>query len=222
MGMTVAVTAQPQVGTFSIIPRIGVTIAKITGDDVYNLGMNSGLAEASKPKYKPGMMAGIDFEYQITSKIAASIGAYYSRQGEKYDDITEVHDFTTKQWSEVRDWKQHHDYINVPLMVSGYIAKDLAVKIGVQTGFNTSAKMEYTQASFYRNESGEASTESVKKEKGDVKVKKVDVSIPVGLSYEYMNVILDARYNIGVTKVYDFCDGKNSVFTFSVGYRFNM
>ena len=27
------------------------------------------------------------------------------------------------------------------------------------------------------------------------------MSIPVGLSYEYMNVILDARYHIGLTKV---------------------
>ena len=26
--------------------------------------------------------------------------------------------------------------------------------------------------------------------------KKVDVAIPLGLSYEYMNVILDARYNV--------------------------
>ena len=30
--------------------------------------------------------------------------------------------------------------------------------------------------------------------------KKVDVAIPLGLSYEYMNVILDARYNVSLTK----------------------
>ena len=52
--------------------------------------------------------------------------------------------------------------------------------------------------------------------------KKVNVSIPVGLSYEYMNVILDARYHIGLTKVnkVDGRDSKNKVFTFTVGYRF--
>lgn len=55
-----------------------------------------------------------------------------------------------------------------------------------------------------------------------MKLKKVDFAIPVGISYEYMNVILDARYNIGLTKVYDNIDGKNSVFTFSAGYRFSL
>ena len=54
--------------------------------------------------------------------------------------------------------------------------------------------------------------------------KKVDVSLPIGLSYEYMGVVLDARYNLGLTNVDDSpghddsC--KNRVFTFSVGYRF--
>lgn len=54
--------------------------------------------------------------------------------------------------------------------------------------------------------------------------KKVNVSIPVGLSYEYMNVILDARYHIGLTKVNkaDAGDSKNKVFTFTVGYRFGL
>ena len=28
----------------------------------------------------------------------------------------------------------------------------------------------------------------------------VEVAIPLGLSYEYMNVILDARYNVSLTK----------------------
>jgi len=52
----------------------------------------------------------------------------------------------------------------------------------------------------------------------------VDVSLPIGLSYEYMGVVLDARYNLGLTNVDDSpghddsC--KNRVFTFSVGYRF--
>lgn len=222
IGMAATIAAQPQAGTFSIIPRIGVNLAKITGDNVYHFDANSGFAEASKPKYKPGLMAGLDIEYQITNKIAASIGAYYSREGEKYDDVTEAHDISTKKWSEVRDWKQHHDYINIPLMISAYAAKNLAFKAGVQVGFNTNAKMEYTEATFSRNDAGEASTENVEKIKSDVDVKNVDISIPVGLSYEYMNVILDARYNIGLTKIYNKMDGRNSIFSFSAGYRFKL
>ena len=50
--------------------------------------------------------------------------------------------------------------------------------------------------------------------------KTVDLSIPVGLSYEYSNFVFDARYNFGVTKVADDADSKNSVFQFTLGYKF--
>lgn len=52
----------------------------------------------------------------------------------------------------------------------------------------------------------------------------VDLSIPVGASYEYMNVILDARYNFGLTNIYkiDAMKSKNRFFTITVGYRFNL
>ena len=37
-----------------------------------------------------------------------------------------------------------------------------------------------------------------------------------------MNVCLDARYNIGVTKVMDGTDSKNSVFQVTLGYKFKL
>jgi hypothetical protein len=73
----------------------------------------------------------------------------------------------------------------------------LAVKLGLQPGFNVSDD----------DISG---------------VKSVDLSIPVGLSYEVNRFVFDARYNFGVTKVADWADSKNSVFQFTVGYKFNL
>ena len=55
-----------------------------------------------------------------------------------------------------------------------------------------------------------------------MKAQSVDVSIPVGLSYEYSNFVLDARYNFGVTKVFENSDTKNSVFQFTLGYKFEL
>jgi len=54
--------------------------------------------------------------------------------------------------------------------------------------------------------------------------KKTAFAIPVGISYEYENVMLTARYNIGLSKVYnhDLSDSKNKVITVSVGYKFNL
>lgn len=73
------------------------------------------------------------------------------------------------------------NYVNVPLVANFYVSKGLAVKAGVQLGFLTSAKVN------------------------DLDIKdrceSTAISIPVGLSYEYENIVLDARYNINVTKV---------------------
>lgn len=216
--MLTAANAQPKAGTISIIPRIGVTLAKLTSDDLY-VANNFSLS----PKYKPGMMVGADVEYQATNGIAVSLGAYYSRQGEKYDDYKEPFDKSTKRWSEVRDVKNNLDYVNIPLMLSIYGARNLAFKVGAQLGISTHATSEMTTATFVRDENGNATTESVEKSKGTMKLKAVDFSIPIGISYEYMNVIIDARYNLGLTKVYKYGnDGKNSVFTFSAGYRFKL
>lgn len=54
--------------------------------------------------------------------------------------------------------------------------------------------------------------------------KTVDFSIPVGLSYEFPTVpiVIDARYNWGLTKVVDGGDSKNSVFQFTLGYKFDL
>ena len=56
----------------------------------------------------------------------------------------------------------------------------------------------------------------------DTDVKSFDFSIPVGLSYEYNNVVLDARYNWGLTKIADNSDSKNSVFQITLGYKFDL
>lgn len=54
---------------------------------------------------------------------------------------------------------------------------------------------------------------------------KVTFAIPVGVSYEFSNVIIDARYNIGLTQFQNidgFESSKNRVFTFSVAYRLEL
>lgn len=221
--VSVTAVAQPKAGTFSIIPRLGVTLASLTGETVY-LETGDGNAPAGNRNFKPGLMAGLDVEYQITDILAVSAGAYYSQQGTKYDDIDEYHDVTTKKWQEVRNWKEHYDYVNIPVMLSAYVYKNLALKVGAQLGINTNGKMEYTSIPFSRTQSGEIQRGEIYKTENDILLKKVEFSIPVGISYEYMNVILDARYNIGVTNVnkYDVTTNRNSVFTFNVGYRFSL
>ena len=52
-------------------------------------------------------------------------------------------------------------------------------------------------------------------------MKKFDLSIPLGLSYEFDDFVIDARYNLGLTNIYDSDNVKvkNSVIMLTVGYK---
>ena len=58
--------------------------------------------------------------------------------------------------------------------------------------------------------------------KDKLKANTFDLSIPVGLSYEYKNFVLDGRYNFGVTNISKNGNPKNSVFQFTLGYKFDI
>ena len=91
--------------------------------------------------------------------------------------------------------KWNPGYLNIPITLNYYAAPGLAIKAGVQPGFLVN--------------------------KDDAEgAKSFDLSIPVGLSYEYQNIVFDARYNIGVTKVADNWDHYNNVIQITVGYKF--
>lgn len=176
---TVSSFAQQAVGTFTIQPKVGLNLANLTDAD---------------GDIRAGVAAGVEFEYQVSDIFSLSAGALYSMQGCKFTE--DKVDYTSKL-----------DYINVPILANVYVVKGLAVKLGLQPGFNVSHKLSVDKGST----SGSTDIPGVKS---------VDLSIPVGLSYEYSNFVFDARYNFGVTKVADDADSKNSVFQFTLGYKF--
>lgn len=159
------------------------------------IGMNvASLTNCDGCDPRIGLAAGVEAEYQATDIFSVSAGLIYSMQGnkEKEEGVT----LTTKL-----------DYINIPILANVYVTKGLAVKLGVQPAFNVSDKQKLS--------GGKASVEAE-----DVGAESFDFSIPVGLSYEYNNVVFDARYNFGVTNIADGGDSKNSVFQFTLGYKF--
>lgn len=95
------------------------------------------------------------------------------------------------------------DYINVPILANVYVAPGFAVKLGLQPGFNVNSKAKSNGVSV----------------EADLDAKTVDLSIPIGLSYEFNNFVIDGRYNWGVTKVAKDSDCKNSVFQITLGYK---
>ena len=55
-----------------------------------------------------------------------------------------------------------------------------------------------------------------------INVNTFDFSIPIGLRFEFSNVVIDARYNIGITKIEKDGKERNSVFQFTLGYKFKL
>lgn len=177
--------AQWSVGSITVQPKIGINGANIT--------------DADNSDSRIGLVLGGEFEYRVSPIFSLSAGALYSMQGCKgtaEDDDGNTGDVSLKL-----------DYINVPILANVYVVKGLAIKLGIQPGFNVRHKAT-------------ASVSGVNVTTNLPGVKSVDFSIPIGVSYEFNRFVIDGRYNFGVTKLIDGADSKHSVFQFTFGYKF--
>ena len=164
------------------------------------VGMNIGFmtnAEGSDPRV--GLVVGAELEYQATDVFAISGGLLYSQQGAKMNDMD-------------IDGTMKLDYINVPILANFYVAKGFAFKAGIQPGFNVNDKAKAS-----------GSGASVEMGLGDLS-KGFVLAVPIGLSYEFSNIQLDARFNWGVTHAisdsYDSCN--SNTFMITLGYKFSL
>lgn len=115
--------------------------------------------------------------------------------------------------------KFNSNYLNIPLLAHFYVADGLALNVGIQPGILVNSKIKVQGVSVDVDDLFET----------------FDFSIPLGISYEISNFVIDARYNLGVTKVikegnwdvYGLTissqpDLRNSVFQITLGYRFDI
>ena len=207
MVAAVSANAQFEPGTWSIQPKIGGTMSKVSNMPKLPIGYN---VDLDKSVYT-GALIGAEFEYQIAKPFSVAAGLNYSMQGCKWSDYKEGK-------AELKEPRIALGYINLPIVANVYIFKGFAIKAGVQFGFLTSAKLKY----------------ELKDEKNNIKFdssikddcKKFDFSIPMGISYQVPTVpiYIDGRYNLGLTKIFkdDMGDktSKNQVFQITVGYKF--
>lgn len=159
------------------------------------VGFNlASLTKFDDTSMRAAVVTGAEGMYQVSDIFGLSAGLLYSQQGVDFDG----------------DAAYKLDYLNIPLMANVYVAKGFALKAGLQPGFMINDNVDYSITI------GDYTIGT----KNDG-LKKFDLSIPVGLSYEFANFVFDARYNFGVTDVFDWNDApKNSVFQFTFGYKF--
>lgn len=102
------------------------------------------------------------------------------------------------------------NYITIPVMGKFDLYKGLKIELGPQIAYLINSSPDNPILFNYANYGSVLSN-----------VKKIDIGVGLGLSYELEQFLIYARYNAGLTNTYDFhdlVDVKNSVFQLGVGY----
>ena len=217
----VSAKAQFEPGTFSIQPKIGFSGATMTNIPNLHFGKQFGADIKMDNTPIAGFVVGGEFEYQLTKRFSVAAGLGYSLQGSGWEDY-EIRDGS--DYAKLKDARIELGYLTVPVVANVYLFKGFALKAGVQLGMLTNAKVK--AATEMEIEGRKQSNDDSK----DIKDRcnKMDVSIPVGVSYQFPGVpiVIDGRFNIGVTDVFkkEELDGQknsqNVVFQMTVGYKF--
>ena len=102
------------------------------------------------------------------------------------------------------DVKYNVDELLIPLMANFYVYPNLALKVGLQPGFIVDAKIKSDKVEVDSSDSFQS----------------VEISLPLGISYEISNFVIGARYNLGLAKINKGNGSwRNSVLMFTLGYK---
>ena len=202
--------AQFEPGTFSIQPKMGGQAAWLSNMPKLTLAQGYELDKTPMA----GFVIGAEAEYQLTNMFSVAAGLNYSLQGSAWEDLS------VKGAFDLKDSKFELGYITVPVTANVYLFEGFAVKAGLQFGFLTNAKIKATAEASSAGINTKAETDMDMKDQCE----KFDLSIPIGVSYQFkVPIVLDLRYNLGLTKVNKNSvnkDSKNNVVSFTVGYKF--
>lgn len=171
------VKAQQETGSWTLTPRVGVNSSKVSVNDLWVMKQDDNNELRVSAKRRWGFVGGLDAEYQVWQQIGVSAGAFFSTEGYTYGDIKDIGKVSQSLY-----------YLNVPVLVNFYIEPNilpgLALKAGIQVGY------------LLKGESTFGSTET-----NTDNYKRVNVSIPAGISYSYRGFVADLRYNIGISNL---------------------
>ena len=188
MVATLTASAQFEPGTFTLQPKVGVGFSEIVDDNA---------------KFKFGIGAGFEGQYQINNWFGVAAGVMYQQKGSGIDNFDDV--------------KINLEYIDVPIMAKFYVTKGLSLNVGLQPSFMTKAKID--------NDGTDVDVKD--------NCEKFEFSVPMSIAYELpQGLTFEARYVYGLTDVgknyfekgsstYDHAiKDKNCMFQITVGYKF--
>ena len=187
---TLVSMAQNKPGTWSVIPHVGVSISSLLGGSgIYEVGDN--MIVEVKPHALLGFVGGTDVMYQASDVVGLSAGLSFVQAGCKFKDDKGKN-------SVVYNRNLRMNYVTMPILIHSYLLPGFSVKAGIEPTLLVSAKSHEVQQSYEVDKEGKKSNFHEDEFTIDMKngMRKFGLSIPVGVSYEYENVVLGALYHV--------------------------
>jgi hypothetical protein len=183
------------IALFVCVASFGAVSAQVSFGGKAGLNLSTfGGEDNDGAKMKPGFHVGAFADIPVSGAFSVQPEVFFSTQGAKFEE-------------DGTDYKSNMGYINVPVLAKYSTASGFYALTGPQIGFLLSAK-------------GKAEGESE-----DIKelFKKTDFSWALGVGYKFGNNIgVAARYNLGLSNIWDGEDGslKNNVIQVGLTYSF--
>lgn len=177
-----------------------VTVTYTFAQNTSNFGVKAGYNLASvtddsgnETDARSGFHVGLYSENFISENFSIQPEVMYSQQGFKIENNNSTYTL-------------ERDYINIPVMFKGYLAKTFFIEAGPQVGFAVSKKETLdTVIGDFENDSEPNS---------------FDWGLNVGTGIKVNAATIGLRYHFGMGDLYEDTDFKNRVFQISVGFDF--
>lgn len=214
----------------SLIPHAGLTISKMQGDAI-----------TAGKKWKTGWTAGVEADIPFTDHYSIFTGVDYSLVGTNLDanETSSGDGYVAK----TDNAKINVGYVSVPLCLNKHFDNGFAFRVGIEAGFLVLAKAHADVKGIRAMDigGGQASTllwENFKQRQSeDVSgsFRNIVWDIPVGVSYEWRNIVLSGSYRFEIRKAisqapegshfmayYDALTARNHAILVTLGYRFRL
>jgi hypothetical protein len=245
--LSLSAVAQQKPHTWKITPQVGLTASKFHKDanvsvgyvfakkmpvtdellPVDDYGTHAGAYMFSQSRGNSGFTIGAEAQYQFNKTFGLSVGAFYAQQGVKWnvkgfkDDIKTIGTNGEEKILGQIVFKDNlvlnYNTLDIPVMANFYVWEGLALKAGLEPQITLNQKVngEYVIDIDGTESVGNAS---------EYNLCLLGLSLPVGVSYEYNNVIFDLRYHLGLTNIennnaYYNTDHRSQMLTLTVGYK---
>ena len=245
--LSLSAVAQQKPHTWKITPQVGLTASKFNKDanvsvgyvfakempvtdellPVDDIGTHAGAYMFSQSRGNSGFTIGAEAQYQFNKTFGLSVGAFYAQQGVKWnvkgfkDDIKTIGTNGEEKILGQIVFKDNlilnYNTLDIPVMANFYVWEGLALKVGLEPQITLNQKVngEYVVIKDEEEYIGKAH---------EYNLRSFGLSLPVGASYEYNNVIIDLRYHLGLTNIennntYYNTDHRSRMVTLTVGYK---